>query len=109
MDTVITCGRIVASSALSAVNLAKSLASQQQMEEVGRVIAGPGSSTVFRDAAKVAQQYGGSALDWVKKATPLLLLLMEQNLKHTGLKISKLEPENFSKPNYPNDVVTRSN
>lgn len=64
-----TCGRFVASSATNAVNLAKSLASQQQISSAGKTIAGGNSGTVFRDAAKVAQQYGGQATDWVKKAS----------------------------------------
>lgn len=62
------CARIAAS-AISALNLSKSLASQQQVGESGKVIAGKGSNTVFRDAAKVAQQYGGQAADWVKKTS----------------------------------------
>ena len=63
------CGRVIANSATSAVNLAKSLASQQQMGEVGKTIAGGNSGTIFRDAQKVAQQYGGQAADWVKKVS----------------------------------------
>ncbi len=58
----------VANSAVNAINLAKSLASQQQMQEAGKVIAGEGS-VFFRDAAKIAQEYGGQAADWVKKVS----------------------------------------
>jgi hypothetical protein len=49
--------------------LEKQLASQAQMGEVGQVMAGAGSRTVFRDAQRIAQQYGGNAADWVKKTS----------------------------------------
>lgn len=39
------------------------------MGEVGQVMAGAGSRTVFRDAQRIAQQYGGNAADWVKKTS----------------------------------------
>jgi hypothetical protein len=32
-------------------------------------MAGPGGRTIFRDAGRVAQQYGGSPSDWVKKTS----------------------------------------
>jgi hypothetical protein len=55
--------------AADAVALSKSLASQAQMGEAGTIIAGQGASTAFRDAAKFAEQYGGDAVDWVKKSS----------------------------------------
>jgi len=58
-----------ANSAVNAVNLAKSLASQQQMQEEGKIIAGPGVKRVFDNAIYIAQEYGGQALDWVKKVS----------------------------------------
>jgi len=48
------------------VGLTKQLASQAQMAEVGTVIAGQGARRAFRDAGRVAAQYGGEAADWVK-------------------------------------------
>lgn len=51
------------------MKLQKQLASEAQMAEAGRVIAGIGSDVAFRDAARVAQQYGGAAADWVKKSS----------------------------------------
>jgi len=52
-----------------AVQLKKALASEQQMGEIGEVIAGSGSEAVFRDAQRVATQYGGEAGDWVKMSS----------------------------------------
>ena len=56
-------------SAANAVRLEKQLASQAQMGEVGTVMAGTGARVPFRDAQRVAQQYGGNASDWVKKTS----------------------------------------
>ena len=56
-----------AGSAASGLKLGKSLASEAQLGEVGTVMAGPGSTRIFRDAARVAKAYGGDAKDWVKK------------------------------------------
>jgi hypothetical protein len=61
--------RAGAQSAANAVRLEKQLASQAQMGEVGQVMAGAGSRTVFRDAQRIAQQFGGNAADWVKKTS----------------------------------------
>ena len=60
-----------ASSTIDGVNLAKSLASRQQMGEAGRILAGPGSTpfTPFRDASRVANTYGGQASSWVKRSS----------------------------------------
>jgi RHS repeat-associated protein len=55
-----------ARNAANLANLEKSLASEEQVGETGGVIAGTGARVPFRDAARVAQQYGGSASDWVK-------------------------------------------
>jgi len=52
-----------------ALKLAKSLASQRQMAEAGAVMAGPGSSKIFRDAGRIANTYGGNPSNWVKKAS----------------------------------------
>lgn len=52
-----------------AVLLKKSLASAEQMGEVGTAIAGKGSKVAFRDAGRVASKYGGDAADWVKKTS----------------------------------------
>ncbi len=57
------------SSVVAGINLAKSLASQQQMSEAGKVIAGPGAKKVFENASKVVQEYGGNVLDWVKMSS----------------------------------------
>jgi RHS repeat-associated protein len=64
-----------ANNALNGLNLQKSLAHQEQVGNVlnkvdqGKVIAGPGSKTVFRDAPQAAAKYGGNAYDYVKKTT----------------------------------------
>lgn len=58
-----------AGSATNANRLGKALASEQQIGDVGRVIAGQGSKTAFRDAERIAREYGGSAADWVKKSS----------------------------------------
>jgi RHS repeat-associated protein len=54
----------------SLANLNKSLASQEQMGQLaagqGAPIAGAGTSTVLRDADRLAAQYGGSPADWQK-------------------------------------------
>ena len=39
------------------------------MSEAGRIMAGPGGRVPFRDAGRVAKQYGGDAIDWVKKTS----------------------------------------
>lgn len=51
------------------VNLNKSLASEQQMGEAGTIMAGANARVAFRDAARIAKQYGGEAADWVKKTS----------------------------------------
>ncbi|MCW5958624.1 MAG: RHS repeat-associated core domain-containing protein [Pyrinomonadaceae bacterium] len=48
------------------VNLKKDLASRQQMGEAGQPMAGHGTGTPFRDASRVANQYGGQVSDWYK-------------------------------------------
>ena len=58
-----------AESAVSGLNLNKSLASQAQMGEVGTTMAGAGARAPFRDAARVAKEHGGNAADWVKKSS----------------------------------------
>ncbi len=58
--------QICAQSAVAGLNLAKALASQQQLGEAGKVIAGGTSGTVFRDAVAIAEQYGGQAINLVK-------------------------------------------
>ena len=39
------------------------------MGEAGKVMAGPGARVPFRDAPRVAKEYGGRASDWVKKTS----------------------------------------
>jgi hypothetical protein len=51
------------------VNLNKSLASQAQMRETGKSMAGAGSSEKFDNAERVAEIYGGKATDWSKKSS----------------------------------------
>jgi len=58
-----------ANNAAEGLRLAKSLASEAQLTEVGTIMAGSGGRTIFRDAGRVAQQYGGSPGDWVKKTS----------------------------------------
>lgn len=58
-----------ANNAANAIRLSKSLAHQEQKSEVGKIIAGNGSKATFRDAVKIAKQFGGSASDWVKKTS----------------------------------------
>jgi RHS repeat-associated protein len=47
----------------------KSLASSDQLGQAGKIIAGEGSDVVFRNADRVASEYGGDAADWVKKTS----------------------------------------
>jgi RHS repeat-associated protein len=56
----------VANSAINSVKLAKQLASEAQMAEKGITIIGPGK---LNEAARLSQQYGGDAADWVKKSS----------------------------------------
>ncbi|MFN7813650.1 MAG: RHS repeat-associated core domain-containing protein, partial [Planctomycetia bacterium] len=58
-----------AESAVNGLKLNKSLASQAQMGEVGTTMAGAGARVPFRGAARVAKEYGGNAVDWVKKTS----------------------------------------
>ena len=53
-----------------AIRLNKSLASQQQIGEIGERIAGEGTGVTFRNAGRVAGQYGGSPTEWVKMRSP---------------------------------------
>lgn len=57
------------SSALNSLRLSKQLASQAQMAEEGIIIAGGESGAVFRQAGRYAAEYGGRAVDWVKKTS----------------------------------------
>ena len=65
--------KFTASTPQSAIALAKQLASEAQLGEMaagaGRPIADPGTATVFRDAARIAQTYGGNAADWAKMSS----------------------------------------
>jgi RHS repeat-associated protein len=58
-----------ANNAADGLRLNKSLASQSQMSESGTIMAGSGGRVAFRDAQRVAEQYGGNASDWVKKTS----------------------------------------
>lgn len=58
-----------ARSAANGLKLNKSLASEAQMGEKGTTIAGEGAKARFRDAGKIADQYGGKAADWSKKSS----------------------------------------
>ncbi len=51
------------------VKLNKQLGSQQQLEEKGTTIAGPGAKDPFRGANKAAEKYGGNPSDYVKKSS----------------------------------------
>ncbi|MFM0362931.1 RHS repeat-associated core domain-containing protein [Paraburkholderia sediminicola] len=61
-----------ATSAENAANgsrLGQQLASEAQMGEAGITVAGSGTNSAFRAAQKVADEFGGSAADWVKKSS----------------------------------------
>lgn len=60
-----------AENAANGVRLGKQLASQQQMGEPGKVLAGSGSTTPFRGAGHAAQQYGGEASEYAKMGSSL--------------------------------------
>jgi hypothetical protein len=49
--------------------LQKQLTSENQLNSAGEDIAGGQSGTEFRNADRVAKQYGGNAEDWVKKSS----------------------------------------
>lgn len=66
---VVAKGATGAESAVSGLKLNKSLASQAQMGEVGTPMVGAGARVPFRDAARVAEEHGGNAADWVKKSS----------------------------------------
>lgn len=55
-----------AEAALAGRNLGRQLASEQQLSEIGRALAGAGSSTKLRVAERLARDYGGVADDWAK-------------------------------------------
>lgn len=65
--------KFVASTPQSAIALSKQLASEAQLGEMaartGLPISGPGTGTVFRDAARIANTYGGNAADWAKMSS----------------------------------------
>ncbi len=56
-----------AANAADAVRLKKSLASIDQVGQPGAIMAGQGERVPFRDAPRIANDYGGNASDWVKK------------------------------------------
>ena len=53
-------------SAIAGRDLGRQLASEQQASEIGRALAGAGTTTKLRAADRLAQQYGGAAEDWAK-------------------------------------------
>ena len=55
-----------AKNAAEAIRLKKSLASEQQMKEAGRPIAGAGAKAPLREAERLSQRYGGDRVDWSK-------------------------------------------
>jgi len=55
-----------AESAIAGRNLARQLASEQQMADVGTPLAGAGTGTKLRAAERLAADYGGAAGDWAK-------------------------------------------
>lgn len=61
--------RVGSDNAANGLKLNKFLASQAQMSEAGTTMAGAGSRAPFRDAARVASEYGGNAAEWVKKTS----------------------------------------
>ena len=59
-----------AENVVNGLKLSKQLASKEQMTEVGTIIAGTGSRVPFREAERITKEYGGNAVDWVKKSSP---------------------------------------
>jgi len=55
-----------ASNVVDAVKLGRQLASEAQMSEEGTAIVGAGTDTDLRQAERLAQQYGGSSIDYMK-------------------------------------------
>lgn len=45
------------------------LCNQEQMSQPGTIIAGPGVKKAFKNAEKIAKDFGGSTEDWVKKTS----------------------------------------
>lgn len=58
-----------AGSSMDGLNLQKQLASEAQVGEAGTSMAGAGGRATFRDAGRVAGEYGGNAADWSKKSS----------------------------------------
>jgi RHS repeat-associated protein len=65
-----TSGMSPATSAMSRLQLSKQLASQRGVSQIlagkGVPIAGAGTNTVLRDAARLAEQHGGKPSEWTK-------------------------------------------
>lgn len=55
-----------ATSSIAGRDLSRRLASEQQMAEVGRPLAGAGTGTKLRAAERLADDYGGDPADWAK-------------------------------------------
>ena len=68
-DNIVTKVDTPSSSATNSVKLEKQLASEEQLSESGRVIAGEGTDTPLRKAEQMAKDYGGEASDYVKKTS----------------------------------------
>jgi RHS repeat-associated protein len=62
-------GAPAANNAGNVLKLKNQLASQGQMAEAGTIMAGPGGRVPFRDALRLVSEFGGKALDWVKKTS----------------------------------------
>jgi hypothetical protein len=58
-----------AENAANGFRLGQQLASEAQMGEAGITVAGGGTNSAFRGAQRVADEFGGSAADWVKKSS----------------------------------------
>jgi hypothetical protein len=55
-----------AADAANGIRLGKQLASETQMAELGKAIAGAGTDDTLRNANQLARTYGGSPSDWAK-------------------------------------------
>lgn len=58
-----------AASAADAADLAKSLASEEQIAQTGIGLAGSGTENALRVAQQLAQDYGGEPGDWAKMSS----------------------------------------
>ncbi|HSW87825.1 MAG TPA: RHS repeat-associated core domain-containing protein [Candidatus Saccharimonadales bacterium] len=94
---------IGANNAASGLKLSKALASESQMAEIGKTIAGSGTKKAFDNAAKAATRLGGSPNEYVKKSSTAFKAIDGSKIQTHWVEniITKVKAEFKTKISYP--------